>query len=128
MARRIARSGSPYEGRYGFARGVRIGNRVEIAGTAPIPPAGEPLALAAFEQMLRCGAIAVAALEELGATTSDVVRTRMFITDPEDADDVGRAHQEIFGTAHPVATMVVVAALLDPAWRVELEVEAVVSV
>jgi len=127
MARRIARSGSPYEERYGFARGVRIGNRVEIAGTAPIPPTGEPSALAAFEQMLRCGAIAVAALEELGATTSDVVRTRMFITDPEDADDIGRAHQEIFGTAHPVATMVVVAALLDPAWRVELEVEAVVS-
>jgi enamine deaminase RidA (YjgF/YER057c/UK114 family) len=127
MARRIAHSGSPYEERYGFARGVRIGNRVEIAGTAPIPPVGEPLVPTAFGQMLRCGAIAVAALEELGATTSDVVRTRMFITDPEDADDIGRAHREIFGAAHPAATMIVVAALLDPAWRVELEVEAVVS-
>ena len=127
MARRIAHSGSPYEERYGFARGVRIGNRVEIAGTAPIPPGGEPLAPTAFAQMLRCGEIAVAALEELGATTSNVVRTRMFITDPEDADDIGSAHHEIFGAAQPAASMVVVAALLDPAWRVELEVEAVVS-
>lgn len=128
MVRRSARSRSPYEARYGFARGVRAGNRVEIAGTAPIPPSGEAVAVAAFDQMLRCGEIAVVALTELGATTSDVVRTRMFITNPDDADEVGRAHREVFGAANPAATMVVVAALLDPAWKVELEVEAVVEV
>ena len=127
MKRRHVRSGSPYEERYGFARGVRMGDRVEIAGTAPIPPPGERTAVTAFGQMLRCGAIAVAALEELGATTADVVRTRMFITDPSEADEIGRAHQEIFGRAQPVATMVVVAALLDPSWKVEIEVEALVE-
>ena len=127
MGRRSTHSGSPYEERYGFARGVRTGNRVEIAGTAPIPPPGEPVAPTAFDQMLRCGEIAAAALGELGTTTGDVVRTRMFIIDPDDADEVGRAHREVFGAANPVATMVVVAALLDPAWKVELEVEAIVE-
>jgi len=106
---------------------VRVGNRIEIAGTAPIPPDGEPIAATAYEQMHRCGEIAVAALEELGATIDDVVRTRMFITDPQDADEIGRAHRQVFGKAMPVATMVVVAALLDPAWKVEIEVEAEVA-
>jgi enamine deaminase RidA (YjgF/YER057c/UK114 family) len=125
--RRHARSGSPYEDRYGFSRGVRAGNRVEIAGTAPIPPGGEPVAPTAYEQMLRCGAIALSALEELGASPADVVRTRMFITDPGDADEVGRAHAAVFGAASPVATMVVVAALLEPEWKVEIEVEAIID-
>lgn len=77
--------------------------------------------------MLRCGEIAVAALEELGATADDVVRTRMFIVDPVDADEIGRAHQQVFGNVMPAATMVVVAALLEPGWRVEIEVEAVTA-
>ena len=64
MTRDFARSRSPYEDRYGFSRGVRIGDRIEIAGTAPIPPEGESLAPTAHDQMLRCGAIAVAALED----------------------------------------------------------------
>lgn len=75
--------------------------------------------------MLRCGEIAVGALEELGAMVDDVVRTRMFITDPSEADEVGRAHQEVFGIAMPAATMVVVAGLLEPEWKVEIEVEAI---
>jgi len=127
VLRRSAHSGSSYEERYGFVRGVRVGDRVEIAGTAPIPPPGESVAATASEQMLRCGEIAIAALGELGATTSGVVRTRMFITNPDDADEIGRAHRRVFGCADPVATMVVVAALLDPTWKVELEVEAVVE-
>ncbi|MEA3511480.1 MAG: RidA family protein [Actinomycetota bacterium] len=122
--RRHALSGSPYEGRYGFSRGVRVGNQIEIAGTAPIPPEGETVASTAYEQMLRCGEIAVAALEELGASTDDVIRTRMFITDPEEADEIGRAHRQVFGSAAPAATMVVVAALLEPEWKVEIELEA----
>ncbi|MFQ5558072.1 MAG: RidA family protein [Acidimicrobiales bacterium] len=124
MPRRHARSGSPFEDRYGFSRAVRDGDRVEVAGTAPIPPAGEPVAPTAHAQMLRCGEIALAALDELGASVADVVRTRMFIVDADDADEVGRAHQQLFGVASPVATMVVVAGLLDPAWKVEIEVEA----
>lgn len=106
---------------------MRIGNRVEIAGTAPIPPEGEAPAPTAYEQMLRCGEIAVAALGDLGAAAGDVVRTRVFITDPGEADEIGRAHQRVFGSATPAATMVVVAALLEPEWKVEIEVEAVVG-
>ena len=117
-------SGSPWEPAYGFSRGVAVGNRIEIAGTAPIPPEGEAVAATAYEQMLRCGQIAIAALEELGASVDDVVRTRMYLTDANDADEVGKAHRELFGAAAPAATMVVVAALVDPAWKVELEVEA----
>ncbi|MGA9597294.1 MAG: RidA family protein [Acidimicrobiia bacterium] len=120
-------SGSPYEERYGFVRGLRQGSRVEIAGTAPIPEPGRAVADTAFAQMLRCGEIVAGALEQLGSSCDDVVRTRMYITDAADADEVGRAHGELFGAARPVATMVVVAALLDPAWKVELEVEAIAT-
>ena len=121
------RSGSPYEPAYGFCRARRVGDRVEVAGTAPVPPPGEDVAATAHDQLLRCGEIALAAMADLGATAADVVRTRMYITDPSEADEVGRAHATLFGAAEPVATMVVVAALLDPAWRVELEVEAVLQ-
>jgi enamine deaminase RidA (YjgF/YER057c/UK114 family) len=123
-SRRHAKSGSPYEERFGFSRGVRSGDRIEIAGTAPIPRPGEALAPTAYEQMLRCGEIAIAALQELGASAEDVIRTRTYITDPSDADEIGRAHRELFGAASPAATMVAVVALVDSAWKVELEVEA----
>ena len=118
-------SGSTWEPAYGFCRALRVGNTIYVAGTAPIPRPGEDLAPTAYGQMLRCGEIADGALAELGAGVEDVVRTRMFITNAEEADDVGRAHAELFGAAPPVATMVVVAGLLDPGWKVELEVEAV---
>ncbi len=121
------RSGSPYEPMYGFCRARRVGDRVEVAGTAPVPSPGADVAATAHDQLLRCGEIALAAMDQLGATASDVVRTRMYITDAADGDEVGRAHAALFGEAEPVATMVVVAALLDPAWKVELEVEAVIS-
>lgn len=119
-------SGSPYEGRYGFCRARRVGDRVLVAGTAPIEPDGSA-ASSAYGQMMRCADIAVAAMTELGASPDDVVLTRMFITDANDADEVGRAHQQCFGAAEPVATMVVVGGLLDSSWKVELEVEAVVG-
>ena len=125
--RKKTTSGSPWEALYGFSRGVRSGNRIEIAGTAPIPAAGEQIAETAYEQMMRCGEIALAALDDLGGSVEDVVRTRMFITDVADADEIGRAHLELFGEAAPAATMVVVAGLNDAAWKVEIEVEAEAS-
>ena len=122
------RSGSPYEATIGFSRAVRVGERVLVSGTAPVPPAGEPVAGDAGDQMRRCGEIIEVALAEAGATMAQVVRTRMFITDPADADQIGAVHAELFGEAAPAATMVVVAALLNPAWKVEVEAEAVSSV
>ena len=120
-------SGSPYEAAYGFCRALRTGDRILVAGTAPIPPPGEEVAPDAAAQMRRCAEIALGAVAELGGRVDDVVRTRMFIVDASDADAIGKGHGEVFGSADPVATMVVVAALLDPAWRVEIEVEAVVA-
>lgn len=125
--RRHVQSQSPYEARYGFARAIRIGRRIEVAGTAPIPQDGTEPPPDAGAQMTLCGQIALAAIEALGGTAADVIRTRMYLTDPTDADAVGRAHAALFGEARPVATMVVVAALLDPRWAVEIEVEAALS-
>ena len=117
-------SGSPFEPTIGFSRAVRVGDRVVVSGTAPIWPDGscDP---DAGTQTRRCLAIIATALEEAGASLDDVVRTRMFLTDARHADAVGRAHGEVFGDVRPAATMVVVAALLDPRWHVEIEAEAV---
>ena len=120
-------SASPYERLYGFCRAVRIGDRIEVAGTAPIPQDGSTAPEGAFDQMVLCGEIAIEAVRELGGSLNDVVRTRMFITSASDGEEVGRAHQRVFGEAAPAATMVVVAGLLDPGWKVEIEVEAQVA-
>ncbi len=121
-----AHSGSPFEEAFGFRRAVAVGSRVVVSGTAPIEPDGG-CAEGAEAQARRCFAIIVEALRALGAAAADVVRTRMYIVDPEDAGAVGRAHLDAFGEARPAATMVVVAGLLDPRWRVEVEAEAEVS-
>lgn len=123
--RQHAHGDSPYEDAYGFSRAIRVGERVIVAGTAPVPAPGTALAPDAYGQMLRCCEIITTALTDLGAAPGDVVRTRMFITDATDADAVGRAHAEVFGDASPAATMVVVVSLLDPAWKVEVEAEAI---
>ena len=118
--------GSPYEPTIGFSRAIRIGQRVLVAGTAPIWPDGtvdpDPEV-----QARRCLEIIADALEQAGGSLRDVVRTRMFLTDSEDWEAVGRAHGDAFRDVRPVATLVVVAALLDPRWKVEIEAEAVLS-
>ena len=121
-------SGSPYEPIIGFSRAVRAGDRVLVSGTAPVFPDGECPEDVEL-QAARCLAIIATALADAGATTADVVRTRMFITDPSYGEAVGRAHAAVFadGSPRPAATMVVVAALLDPRWKVEIEAEAVLS-
>jgi enamine deaminase RidA (YjgF/YER057c/UK114 family) len=119
-------SGSPYEGEIGFSRAVRVGERVLVAGTAPVWPDGS-CPDDAGTQAARCLEIIETALRSAGASMADVVRTRMFITDAADGDDIGRAHGVVFGDVRPVATMVVVAGLLDPRWKVEIEAEAVID-
>ena len=126
MERRLISSGSPFEPTIGFSRAVRVGNRVVVSGTAPVWPDGS-CAADAETQARRCLEIVESALAEAGASTSDVVRTRMFLTDAADADAVGRVHGDVFGEIRPAATMVVVAALLDPRWKVEIEAEAVLG-
>ena len=119
-------SGSPYEPVIGFSRAVRVGDRVVVAGTAPVWSDGscdpDPAA-----QARRCLEIVAAALREAGAETRHVVRTRVFMTSAADWEAIGRAHGEWFAEVRPAATMVVVAALLDPRWKVEIEAEAVLD-
>ncbi len=116
-------SGSPFEAIVGFSRAVRVGPHVWVAGTAPIWPDGtvdpDPLA-----QARRCWEIALAALEQAGGTARDVVRTRSYLTDPANQDAAARAHAEHFAELRPASTMLVVAALLDPRWLVEVELDA----
>jgi enamine deaminase RidA (YjgF/YER057c/UK114 family) len=123
-ARKLVSSGSPFEQTIGFSRAVLAGDRVIVSGTAPIWPDGS-CPDDALAQARRCFEIVGQALSELGASFSDVVRTRMFITSPAHAEAVGTAHAERFASTRPAATMVVVAGLLDPRWKVEVEVEAV---
>ncbi len=114
--------GSPYEPIIGFSRAVRVGNIVHLAGTGPVgADHGD-----AETQTRRIFAIAQEALAKAGASFSDVVRTRMFLTHVEDWEAVGRVHGEFFANVRPAATMVVVAKLLNPAWRIEIEMEAIV--
>jgi len=120
-------SGSSYEPTIGFSRAVRVGDRVLVAGTAPIWPDGE-VDPDVSVQARRCIEIMLAALEEAGGRPEDVVRTRMFLTDPSHADPVGKVHGEFFADIRPAATMVVVKELLDPRWLVEMELEAVIGV
>ena len=126
MTERTA-SASPYEAAYGFSRAIRSGNRILVSGTAPVEPNGSSTPGDAAAQARRCFAIILAAIEELGGSAADVVRTRMFITDPVDADAIGAVHGEIFRDTRPASTMVVAAALLRPEWRIEIEAEALVA-
>jgi enamine deaminase RidA (YjgF/YER057c/UK114 family) len=126
MERRHARSGSPYEETIGFSRAVRVGSTVAVSGTAPVWPDGQVDPDPAV-QARRCWEIVLAALDELGATVHDVVRTRQYVVGADVADAVGAVHGEFFGDVRPASTMVVVAGLLDPRWVVEVEADAVVS-
>jgi enamine deaminase RidA (YjgF/YER057c/UK114 family) len=123
MTRQLISSGSPFEQTVGFSRAVRVGDRVMVAGTAPICPDGS-VDPDAYAQAKRCLEIIGNALTQAGATFANVTRTRMFITDVNDADAVGRAHGEVFASIRPASTMVVVKGLLDPRWKIEIEAEA----
>lgn len=126
QGRQVVSSGSPWELVVGYSRAVRVGPRVVVAGTAPQWPDGTVDPDPAV-QARRCLEIIGAALEEAGASFADVVRTRMYLVDAADFDAIGPVHGEVFGEIRPANTTVVVAALLNPAWRVEIEAEAVVD-
>lgn len=120
--RRIS-SGSPFETTIGFSRAVLLGDRVLVSGTAPVWDDGscdpDPEI-----QANRCFEIISAALSEAACGVADIVRTRMYLTSAADAEAVGRSHHSVLGAVRPAATMVVVAGLLDPRWKVEIEAEA----
>jgi enamine deaminase RidA (YjgF/YER057c/UK114 family) len=127
MERRLVSSGSPFETEIGFSRAVRAGQHIAVAGTCAVMPDGGDPPPDSYGQARRCLQIVADALSEAGAGLDDVVRTRTFLRDASDWRDVGRAHGEVFGDVRPASTMVVVSALLDPRWLVEIEADAIVD-
>ncbi len=121
-----ASSGSPYENTVGFSRALRHGRHVAVSGTAPIWPDGH-VVLDATAQARRCWEIALAALAELGGRPEDVVRTRHYLTSVDDVEAVSGVHGEYFGSIRPASTIVIVSGLVDPRWKVEVELDAFVE-
>ena len=124
MERRLIPGHSPYEPVVGYSRAVVSGGHVYVSGTAPIPRDGDPPD-GAYEQARLCLEIVGGALGEAGAGFGDVVRTRIYLTDADDWEEVARAHGEVFSEIRPASAAVVVKGLLDPRWLVEIEADAV---
>jgi len=120
-------SGAPWESKVGYCRALRAGDRIYVTGTAAVDEDGRPYAPGdAYAQTRRCFEIIQRALQALGADLSDVVRTRMFVTDISRWQEVGRAHGELFAGHPPATTMVEVSALIDPEMLIEIEADAVI--
>jgi enamine deaminase RidA (YjgF/YER057c/UK114 family) len=118
---------SPYEPLVGFRRAVRAGNNVYVSGTVGRGPDGNVIAGGVYEQAKQAIANIAAGLEQAGASLSDVVRTRIYLVDIAQQDELARAHREAFGDVRPASTMVQVAALAMPEMLVEIEADAVIG-
>ncbi len=119
-------SGSPWEDVIGYCRAVRIGNTIEVSGTAPVKD-GKTLDGSLYDQTKLCIEIIKKAIEEAGGKIEDVVRTRMYVTDITQWEQAGKAHGEFFGKIKPATAMVEVSKLIDPAMMVEIEATAVIG-
>jgi enamine deaminase RidA (YjgF/YER057c/UK114 family) len=124
-ARQNISSGGKWEPVIGYSRAVRAGDWVHVAGTTAADASGQIIGIGdPYAQTAQALRTIAAALAKAGASMSDVVRTRMFVTDISQWEHYGRAHGEVFRTVLPAATMVEVARLIDPAMLVEIEVDA----
>jgi enamine deaminase RidA (YjgF/YER057c/UK114 family) len=121
-------SGAPWESRVGYSRAVRTGRFIAVSGSAAVDEHGKLVGEGdMYAQAKQCIEVIATALERAGARLSDVVRTRMFVTDIERWEEVGRAHQEAFGDVMPATSMVEVSRLIDPRMLVEIEADAIIG-
>lgn len=127
MARQIISTGTPWETAVGYSRAVRVGNLVYISGTTAIDAEGKILSPEPYQQAVEILQKIERALQAVGAELQDVVRTRMYVIDMEEASEVTKAHHKFFHTIRPASTLVEVSRLASPAMRVEIEVDAVVQ-
>jgi enamine deaminase RidA (YjgF/YER057c/UK114 family) len=128
MSKQRVSSGSPYEPRLGISRAVRSGHIVAVAGTAPLGPDGKTVGKGdPAAQARRCIEIIRNALEQSGASLSDVIRTRTLLTRIEDWESVGHVHGEFFGEIRPANTVMQVTRFIDPDWLVEIEADAIIE-
>lgn len=127
-SRQTVSSGAPWEKTVGYCRAVRVGAHVAVSGTAPVDERGAVVGVGdAYAQARQCIAIIERALAEAGATLEQVVRTRMFVTDINQWEAIGKAHGEAFGRIQPATSMVEVRALIDPDMIVEIEADAILT-
>lgn len=128
MARQNISTGGPWEGKIGYSRAVRVGAALYVSGSTAMTPAGLVGKGDPYAQTIQTFKTIEAALKQAGASLSDVVRTRIYMANIDQWQEVGRAHGEVFGNIRPATTMVEVTRLIDPDMLVEIEADAVMSV
>jgi enamine deaminase RidA (YjgF/YER057c/UK114 family) len=127
MGRQNVSTGGPWEAKIGYSRAVRVGQSVQVSGTTAMTPSGLIGKGDPYAQTIQAFKTIEAALKEAGASLSDVVRTRIYMANIDQWQDVGRAHGEIFGSIRPATTMVEVKRLIDPDMLIEVEADAMIS-
>jgi enamine deaminase RidA (YjgF/YER057c/UK114 family) len=127
MARQNVSTGGPWEGKIGYSRAVRVGSTLYVSGSTAMTPSGLVGKGDPYAQTVQTFKTIEAALKQAGASLTDVVRTRIYMTNIDQWQEVGRAHGEIFGNIRPATTMVEVKRLIDPDMLVEIEADAVIS-
>ncbi len=124
--RKVVSTGTRWEPVIGYSRAVRAGNWIAVTGTIGLNPDGS-CPQSAAEQTRQALAIVIAAVEALGGRRTDIVRTRIFVTDISLWEEIGRVHAEMLGDVRPATTMVQIAALADPEAKVEVEADALLA-
>lgn len=127
MARQNVSTGGPWEGKIGYSRAVRVGAHVSVSGSTAMTSSGLVGKGDPYAQTIQAFKTIETALKQAGASLNDVVRTRIYMANIDQWQEVGRAHGEIFGKVRPATTMVEVKRLIDPDMLVEIEADAIIS-